>query len=55
MRALDAAFETPPVDPAVLVAFVLAGGALGATYAAGTRVLTGEGPRLGERLGRSTE
>ena len=55
MRTLDAAFETSPGDPAVLVAFVLAGGALGATYAAGTRVLTGEGPRLGERLGRSTE
>jgi len=55
MRMFDAALETSPGDPAVLIAFVLAGGTLGATYVAVAQALAGGGPRRGDRLGRPTE
>jgi len=55
MRTFDAALEPSTGDPALMGVVVLAGGTLGATYVAVTQVLTGDGPRRGERLGRSTE
>lgn len=55
MRMFDAALETSPGDPAVLIAFVLAGGTLGAAYVAIKRALIEGGPGRGDRLGRPTE
>jgi len=55
MRAFDAPLEASPGDPAGLVAFVLAGGTLGAAYVTVVRVLAGRGPGCDERLGRPTE
>ena len=55
MRMFDAALEPSLGDPAGLIAFALAGGTLGAVYAAVTRLLVGQGPWRGERLGRPTE
>ena len=55
MRMFDVSLETTSGDPAVLIAFALAGGALGATYVAVTRALTEGGPWRGDRLGRPTE
>jgi hypothetical protein len=55
MRFLGAPLEASAGDPAGLVALVLAGGALGATYATVTEALGGRGPRPDERPGRLTE
>lgn len=55
MRAFDAPLEASSGDPAGLVAFVLAGGTLGAAYVTVVRALAGRGPGRDERLGRPTE
>ena len=55
MRAFEASLEVSAGDPAGLVALVLAGGALGVTYATVTEVLEGHEPRPDESPGRLTE
>lgn len=55
MRTFEAPLEVSAGDPAGLVALVLAGGALGATYAAVTEALGDHEPRPEESPGRLTE
>jgi hypothetical protein len=55
MRVFDAPLELLAGDPGILAAFVLAGGALGATYATVTGALAGRGARREESPGRPIE